>query len=142
MKTIAALLHTSMIDALDARVLLRHALQVDDAYLIAHRDEALTAEQAAAFVSLRARRAAGEPVAYIVGAREFFSLEFKVTPAVLIPRPETEGLVEWALEIIAPAAQARVLEKGADAARVGILLASLIAGVLGAALLRRRPRRA
>ena len=111
------------LDAVDARVLLRHALQVDDAYLIAHRDEALTAEQAAAFVSLRARRAAGEPVAYIVGAREFFSLEFKVTPAVLIPRPETELLVEVALERIPENRSARALDLGTGSGCIAIALA-------------------
>ena len=111
------------LDAVDARVLLRHALQVDDAYLIAHRDEALTAEQAAAFVSLRARRAAGEPVAYIVGAREFFSLEFKVTPAVLIPRPETELLVEVALERIPENRAARALDLGTGSGCIAIALA-------------------
>ena len=101
--TIAQAQAASALDATDARVLLRHALGVDAVYLIAHAGDALNAVQHEQFAALAARRRAGEPVAYITGTREFYGLEFAVTPAVLIPRPETEGLVEWALEHIAPA---------------------------------------
>jgi release factor glutamine methyltransferase len=79
-------------------VLLSHVLQVDSAHLAAHPEHVLTDAQSTGFAALAARRLAGEPVGYLTGAREFFSLEFKVTPAVLIPRPETELLVEFALE--------------------------------------------
>ena len=96
--TFAQVLATARLDPVDARVLLRTSCGVNDAYLIAHADDALSAAQASAYTALAARRIAGEPVAYIVGTREFYSLEFKVTPAVLIPRPETELLVEFALE--------------------------------------------
>src|SRR5260221_6752731 len=95
--TIAQALATARLDAVDARALMRHLLGAGDAYLIAHANEALSAAQNAAYAALVDRRAAGEPVAYITGTREFFSLEFRVTPAVLIPRPETELLVEFAL---------------------------------------------
>lgn len=111
------------IDLVDARVLLRHACGVDDAYLVAHADDKLSAEHSAAFAALVARRAAGEPVAYIVGAREFFSLEFRVTPAVLIPRPETELLVEFALESIDAARTCRVLDLGTGSGCVAISIA-------------------
>jgi release factor glutamine methyltransferase len=83
--------------AIDARVLLRVTLGVNDAYLIARAHDEISAPQAAQFRALVARRMAGEPVAYLVGEREFYGREFKVTPAVLIPRPETELLVDLAL---------------------------------------------
>jgi release factor glutamine methyltransferase len=98
MITGAELTRTSGIAAIDARVLLRATLGVTDAYLIAHAHDEISAQHAAQFRALAARRAAGEPVAYLVGEREFYGHVFKVTPAVLIPRPETELLVELILE--------------------------------------------
>ncbi len=112
------------IDPVDARALLRHACGVDDAYLIAHANDPLSAEQRATYAALVARRAAGEPVAYIVGAREFFSLEFKVTPAVLIPRPETELLVEFALARIDAERACSVLDLGTGSGCVAIAIAT------------------
>jgi release factor glutamine methyltransferase len=111
------------LDLVDARALLRHACGVDDAYLIAHADDKLSAEQSAAFAALVARRAAGEPIAYIVGTREFFSLEFKVTQAVLIPRPETELLVEFALERCDAERACSVLDLGTGSGCVAITIA-------------------
>ena len=108
---------------IDARVLLRHACGVDDAYLIAHAHDELSAAHSAAYAGLVARRAAGEPVAYITGTREFFSLEFKVTPAVLIPRPETELLVEFALERVSPDRACRVLDLGTGSGCIAIAIA-------------------
>jgi release factor glutamine methyltransferase len=78
-------------------LLLREALGVDRAWLIAHGDQALTDRQQDDFKKILQRRLRGEPVAYILGCREFYGLEFAVTPAVLIPRPDTETLVETAL---------------------------------------------
>ena len=121
--TIAQALATARLDAVDARVLLRYACSVDDAYLVAHADAVLSAAQHAAFGQLVARRAAGEPVAYIIGSREFFSLEFKVTPAVLIPRPETELLVECALECVDPERACHVLDLGTGSGCVAIAIA-------------------
>lgn len=83
---------------LDAQLLLGHRLQRERAWLIAHDDAALDADTAAAVEADLRRRAAGMPLAYLVGEREFHGLTLRVTPAVLVPRPETEGLVEWALE--------------------------------------------
>ena len=111
------------IDALDARVLLCHVMQRDAAYLIAHAEESLAPAQAGMFHALVARRAAGEPVAYITGMREFFGLDFHVTPAVLIPRPETELLVELALARIAPNEQSPVLDLGTGSGCVAISIA-------------------
>lgn len=82
---------------LDAEVLLCHVLQCRRSFLLTWPDRPLTAEQHSVFDALVTRRAAGEPVAYIIGIREFWSLDIEVTPATLIPRPETELLVELAL---------------------------------------------
>ncbi len=92
-----AQLHRSPSPALDARLLLAHVLGRDHTYLVAHDDEALTAAQAAAYDQLLARAAADEPVPYLIGHAPFYGQEFVVSPAVLIPRPETEQLVEAAL---------------------------------------------
>ena len=88
------------IDQMDARVLLRHVLQCPAARLVAWPEQKLAAEDWANYRSLVERRVAGEPVAYLTGTREFYGRDFMVTPAVLIPRPETELLVELALELI------------------------------------------
>lgn len=121
--TIAQALAGARLDAVDARVLLRHACGVDDAYLVAHANEKLSAAQSSAYGALVGRRAAGEPIAYIVGAREFFSLEFKVTPAVLIPRPETELLVEIALECVGAGSACSVLDLGTGSGCIAISIA-------------------
>jgi release factor glutamine methyltransferase len=84
---------------LDAEVLMAHALDVDRLALYTGHDRPLTADELAAYRSLVARRARREPVAYLTGRRAFRRLEVAVSPAVLVPRPETEVLVEWALEI-------------------------------------------
>lgn len=111
------------IDAVDARVLLCHAVQRAAAYLIAHGDDPLGSEAQRAFEALVARRAAGEPVAYLIGHREFFGLDFRVTPAVLIPRPETELLVELALERIPRDKPCHILDLGTGSGCVAISIA-------------------
>jgi release factor glutamine methyltransferase len=85
---------------LEAQLLLQHALKVNRAWLIAHENDALEANIHAVFEALLNRRLNGEPMAYILGAREFYGLNLKVTPDTLIPRPDTETLVEAALEKI------------------------------------------
>lgn len=109
--------------AAHARMLLQSVLNVSHAYLIAHPDQELAPEQAQKFHSLAVRRAAGEPVAYLVGEREFYSLNFKVTPAVLIPRPETELLVDLALERISTDRPCKVLDLGTGSGAVAITIA-------------------
>ncbi len=84
---------------LDTQVLLSHALGVDRTFLFAHPEKDLTDGQHEAFQSAVARRAVGEPIAYIIGAKGFYDLDLLVTPAVLIPRPETELLLEEALRL-------------------------------------------
>lgn len=92
---------TAGVERLDAQRLLQHLLQQGRAWLLAHGDAALTAPQAVAWQTLLARRAAGEPLAYLTGEREFHGLPLQVSPAVLVPRPDTETLVDWALELLA-----------------------------------------
>jgi release factor glutamine methyltransferase len=84
-------------DTLAAEVLLMHTLQRDRAWLYSHPDEILAVVTAEKYFALIARRAAGEPTQYLTGKQEFWGLEFEVTPAVLIPRPETEHIMEVAL---------------------------------------------
>jgi release factor glutamine methyltransferase len=121
--TIAQALTLSGLELVDARALLRHVLAVDDAWLVAHDRDLLTAEQIDQFAALIVRRRDGEPVAYLTGLREFYGRDFKVTPAVLIPRPETELLVEWALERIEPRANIRVLDLGTGSGCVAVSIA-------------------
>lgn len=84
----------------EAGSLLAHAMARDRTFLITHADELLAVDELDRFRELVERRAAGEPLQYITGHQEFFSLDFEVTPDVLIPRPETELLVETALELL------------------------------------------
>jgi release factor glutamine methyltransferase len=96
---------------LDAQVLLSHVLGVRRARLLAHPEAPCSAAQVVQYRELLGRRAAGEPLAYLVGHREFWSLELAVGPDVLVPRPETELLVERALTR-GPATAARVADLG------------------------------
>lgn len=122
--TIAAALAEAQqaIGRLEARVLLRHVLRCDEAFLIAHGDDEMTVAHSAEFGQVIARRAAGEPVAYLTGSREFYGREFMVSPAVLIPRPDTELLVELALQRMA--VNAAVLDLGAGSGCIGVTLAA------------------
>ena len=91
------------IDRLDGQLLLLHAVgrpNHDRSWLVAHDDQCLQASEVGTFAALVTRRLAGEPLAYIVGVKEFFGLSFAVSNAVLIPRPDTETLVQWALQTI------------------------------------------
>lgn len=121
--TIAELLRMPRVDPVDARALLRAALGVSDAHLVAHPEQPLTDQQRSRYLGWLERRRAGEPIAYLTGEREFFSLAFKVTPAVLIPRPETELLVELALERIPADAPCRVLDLATGSGCVSIAIA-------------------
>jgi len=85
---------------LDAEVLLAHIIKKDRVWLITHRDEVLDDEQQRAFAEVIRRRTGREPLQHIMGSQEFWGLEFMVTPDVLIPRPETEHIIEAALAIV------------------------------------------
>lgn len=107
---------------LERRLLLEAALQRSHAWLVAHPEHRLDPTEAATFLRWMARRARGEPVAYLLGRREFFGLELAVTPAVLIPRPETEGLVEWALERLAARPCRTALDLGTGSGAIALAL--------------------
>lgn len=112
------------LNAVDARVLLSALLARGAAYLIAHGDDPLTPEQALTYDAWVARRAAGEPVAYIVGRREFYGRLFHVTPDVLIPRPETELLVDVALQMLRALPAPKVLDLGTGSGCIALTLAA------------------
>jgi release factor glutamine methyltransferase len=107
----------------EGRVLLAHVLNCDRSWLIAHADDELTAAQAKAFEGLARRRHSGEPIAYLTGRREFYGLNLEVSPAVLIPRPETELLVELALARIGEHDATRVLDLGSGSGAVALAIA-------------------
>lgn len=119
--TIGALQTAMPLGALENRILLCHALGLTRVSLITQSERALTDDEAARLSALVARRMHGEPIAYIVGKREFFGLDFQVSQAVLIPRPDTELLVELALERMAR--KARVLDMGTGSGAIAVAIA-------------------
>lgn len=112
------------LDPLEARILLCHVLGWPRTALITRSDEALPAAQVQRFRELARRRLAGEPIAQLVGAREFFGLSLTVTPDVLIPRPETELLVELALAACEKLPRPRLLDLGTGSGAIAIALAA------------------
>jgi release factor glutamine methyltransferase len=119
----AATGNTDAAARLDAGVLLAHVLEVPRTRISSHPEAAVGPAQAARYRDLLLRRAAGEPLAYLTGRREFWSLELAVSPEVLVPRPETELLVERALAL-GPAASARVADLGTGSGAIALALAS------------------
>lgn len=115
---------------LEIRVLLGHALGVNRAWLIAHEHDELPAPLLEKYQALLARRLAGEPVAYLLGEKEFFGRSFQVTADVLIPRPETELLVELAMEKLPPFARALDLGTGSGCIAVTLALERPDCGVV------------
>jgi release factor glutamine methyltransferase len=117
------LLRAGEIAPADARVLLRFVLRATDARLAAHPERELTDAEVLRYRALVARRHAGEPVAYLTGEREFYSMAMKVTPAVLIPRPETELLVELTLERLPQGRAFQVLDLATGSGCVAVAVA-------------------
>ena len=109
---------------IEAQVLLQHSLSVNRAWLLAHATDVLIANQQVAFEALLNRRLTGEPIAHILGKREFYGLDFAVTPDTLIPRPDTETLVEAALEKIPVNQPCSVLDLGTGTGAIAIAIAS------------------
>jgi release factor glutamine methyltransferase len=109
--------------ALDAELLLAHALSKTRTHLKTHPEDVLTPEHARRYADLIERRAAGEPIAYILGYRDFWTLTLSVNPSVLVPRPETELLVERALTL-GPTGPACVADLGTGSGAIALALAS------------------
>jgi release factor glutamine methyltransferase len=120
--TIDEVLRGKQLPAIELRILLAHTLDVDHAHLIAHGRDTLGDEARAQFEALCARRRAGEPIAYLTGMREFYGVQFHVSPAVLIPRPETEVLVDLALERIPLDRIDRVLDLGTGSGCIALAI--------------------
>jgi len=119
--TLGALQRKPLLDPVDQRILICHALGISRTALITQTERVLDAEEAARVAALLQRRHDGEPVAYIVGQREFFGLDFETTPAVLIPRPDTELLVELALVRLPP--RGKVLDMGTGSGAIAVAIA-------------------
>lgn len=114
---------TNIIGRMDARWLLQSVLNVDAAFLITHAELSLNNEQVERFQQLVARRVLGEPVAYLTGEKGFYDLVLEVTPDVLIPRPETELLVEEALSKIPLKQRCNILDLGTGSGALAITIA-------------------
>ncbi|MDZ7684136.1 MAG: HemK/PrmC family methyltransferase [Gammaproteobacteria bacterium] len=109
--------------ALDCQLLLAHALGVDRSWLYAHGDDALCPGSQAAFEALLARRYKGEPVAYLIGEKSFWTMTLAVDQSTLMPRPETECLVEAVLDRRSEDARLRIADLGTGSGAIAIALA-------------------
>lgn len=115
--------HALGVERLDAQLLLGCGLKQTRAWLMANDDQPLDGPQQQAYLAALAQRLAGVPVAYLVGEWEFFGLTLALTPDVLVPRPETEGLVEWALELLPGAPGPGVVDLGTGSGAIALALA-------------------
>jgi release factor glutamine methyltransferase len=122
-KTVDAALaqaRASGVERLDAQLLVARGLGQTRAWVIAHGDAALASDTARTLAAWLQRRAAGEPLAYLLGEREFHGLTLRVTPDVLIPRADTETLVDWALELLAGLTTPRVIDLGTGSGAIAL----------------------
>jgi len=119
----ALVLARGRLPASEARLFLREILGCTAAQIAAYPERALAAGQAGRFVELLTRRVAGEPVAYLLGEREFYGRRFGVSPAVLIPRPETELVVDLVLARVAPGSVPAILDLGTGSGALAVTLA-------------------
>ncbi len=113
------------LERLDAQLLLLHAvgrLQHERAWLLAHDQDLLTTAQAESYEALSARRLRGEPLAYLVGEKEFFGLMLAVDPRVLVPRPDTETLVDWALQVLSGQQTPAVADLGTGSGAIALAI--------------------
>ena len=111
------------VDALDAEILLAAVLSVQRSFILAHPEEILDAQQEQEFLALMDRRAQHEPLAYLLGTKEFYKLPFFVNSNVLVPRPETEGIVEFVLSRASPKLALHILDVGTGSGTLAVTLA-------------------
>ena len=122
-RELVASLATPSLPRAEVRMLVSNVLQRNSAWLVAHDDETPSPEEQRRVEALAARRAAGEPMAYLLGGREFFGRTFRCTPAALIPRPETEHLVEHVLTLVETATEYAIMDVGTGTGCIAITLA-------------------
>ncbi len=123
LNTLLAQARTRLAAPREANILVAHALGLSAVELYAHPERAVSPGESQRALAWIARRAAGEPVAYLIGEREFYGLVLEVTPAVLIPRPETELVVELALARLPTKGVLRVLDLGTGSGAIAIAIA-------------------
>ena len=128
--TIESLTRTSGLPPLETRMLIGQTLKVSRSWMIAHDRDPLSDEQVVQIRTLIERRLNGEPMAYIMGEREFMGLMFETSPAALIPRPETELLVETAIDYVREHPRANVLDLGTGTGVIGVSVARFCPGAL------------
>ena len=121
--TISLVLKSPPLNALETRILLGHVLQLSRTQLITQSERTLTASESQQLAEVFQRRINGEPIAYIVGEREFYGLSFQVTPDVLIPRPDTELLVELAAQRLPE--NGRLLDMGTGSGAIAVAIAHI-----------------
>jgi release factor glutamine methyltransferase len=125
-KSYDQLISESQVSRVEARLLLAYVLKKDKSWLLAHGDEKAPQELAKVAQSLFEKRRRGEPIAYLLGSKEFYGRDFSVGPGILIPRPETEHLLEWGLEVLAANVSDPVLvalDLGCGSGCIGLSLA-------------------
>jgi release factor glutamine methyltransferase len=123
MQTAQSLAQICGLPRLEARMLLEHVLKKSREWLLAHDTDPITFEQAASFLTLAAQRRQGTPMAYLVGVREFMGHRFEVSPDVLIPRPETELLVELVLKSCLGLQRPQILDLGTGSGAIAVSVA-------------------
>lgn len=141
-RAIAAACSALGLERLDAQLLLLHALgrsQHDRAWLLAHDKDALSSDAEIRYIELSRRRAAGTPLAYLTGVREFYGLSLQVDARVLDPRPDTETLVDWALELLPPSPPAVGDSKGEGEDRLRVVDLGTGSGAIALTLKHWRP---
>jgi release factor glutamine methyltransferase len=112
------------VERLDTHLLLCAVLDKPRSWLLAHDTDPLAPEATVRFAELSARRAEGEPLAYLLGHKEFYGLNLRVAPEVLVPRADTETLVDWALDVVPAETSTRVLDLGTGSGAIALAIRS------------------